>query len=185
MTRPDPEAILAALDPEQRAAAEALHGPVVVLAGAGTGKTRAITHRIAHGVATGEHDPRRCLAVTFTTRAAGQMRGRLAALGVEGVQARTFHAAALRQLRFFWPRVVGGAPPEILPTKARLVAAAASRERVGTDPAIVRDLAAEIEWAKSSQVVPDAYAAAAAAARRGEIGAISPAHVARDGAARR
>ena len=94
--------VLASLDPEQREVATALTGPVCVIAGAGTGKTRAITHRIAHGVLTGLYDPRRALAVTFTTRAAGEMRGRLQALGVDGVQARTFHSAALRQAR--WPR---------------------------------------------------------------------------------
>ena len=97
--------LLAALDPEQRQVAEALRGPVRVLAGAGTGKTRAITHRIAHGVATGVYAPTEVLAVTFTTRAAGEMRGRLRALGAGGVQARTFHSAALRQLRYFWPRI--------------------------------------------------------------------------------
>jgi len=136
------------LDDEQRAVAEALHGPVVVLAGAGTGKTRAITHRIAHGAATGEHDPRRTLAVTFTTRAAGEMRSRLRVLGVEGVQVRTFHSAALRQLRYFWPRVSGGEFPELLPSKARLVAEAASRCKLPTDTATIRDLAADLEWAK-------------------------------------
>ncbi|MFN8173104.1 MAG: ATP-dependent DNA helicase UvrD2 [Candidatus Nanopelagicales bacterium] len=136
------------LDDEQRAVAEALHGPVVVLAGAGTGKTRAITHRIAHGARTGAHDPRRTLAVTFTTRAAGEMRGRLRALGVDGVQVRTFHAAALRQLRYFWPRLSSGAFPELLPSKSRLVAEAASRCRLPTDTATVRDLASDLEWAK-------------------------------------
>ncbi len=139
---------LAGLDDEQRAVAEALNGPVVVIAGAGTGKTRAITHRIAHGVATGEHDPRRTLAVTFTTRAAGEMRSRLRELGVDGVQVRTFHSAALRQLRFFWPRVSGGSFPELLPSKARIVAEAASRCRLPTDSATVRDLASDLEWAK-------------------------------------
>ena len=136
------------LDDEQRAVAGALHGPVVVLAGAGTGKTRAITHRIAHGARTGAHDPRRTLAVTFTTRAAGEMRGRLRALGVDGVQVRTFHAAALRQLRYFWPRLSSGAFPELLPSKSRLVAEAASRCRLPTDTATVRDLASDLEWAK-------------------------------------
>ena len=96
--------LLAALDPEQREVATALRGPVRVLAGAGTGKTRAITHRIAYGVATGVYNPMEVLAVTFTTRAAGEMRGRLRMLGAQGVQARTFHSAALRQVRYFWPR---------------------------------------------------------------------------------
>jgi DNA helicase-2/ATP-dependent DNA helicase PcrA len=141
---------LAGLDDEQRAVAECLHGPVVVLAGAGSGKTRAITHRIAHGVRTGEHDPRRSMAVTFTTRAAGEMGARLAALGVAGVQVRTFHAAALRQLRHFWPRLAGGEFPDILPSKARLVAEAARRCGLDTNPATVRDLTSDIEWAKVS-----------------------------------
>jgi len=140
--------VLAGLDDEQRAVAEALDGPVVVLAGAGSGKTRAITHRIAHGIATGQHEARRSLAVTFTTRAAGEMRLRLRDLGVEGVQVRTFHAAALRQLRYFWPRLSGGEFPELLPSKARLVAEAASRCSLPTDTANVRDLAGDLEWAK-------------------------------------
>jgi DNA helicase-2/ATP-dependent DNA helicase PcrA len=167
-----PEAVLAALDPEQREVALALSGPVVVLAGAGTGKTRAITHRIAHGVLTGQHDPRRSLAVTFTARAAGEMRHRLAGLGVEGVQARTFHSAALRQLRYFWPRVVGGGVPEILPSKARVLAPVLRRGG-WNDPTLARDVAAEIEWAKSSQVVAGDYAAAAAAARREPPGSMT------------
>jgi len=91
--------ILDALDPEQRQVAASPSGPMCVLAGAGTGKTRAITHRIAYGVLSGAYQPQRVLAVTFTARAAGEMRTRLRELGVPGVQTRTFHAAALRQLR--------------------------------------------------------------------------------------
>ncbi len=161
--RPSP---LEGLDDEQRAVAEALHGPVVVLAGAGTGKTRAITHRIAHGAATGEHDPRRTLAVTFTTRAAGEMRSRLRVLGVDGVQVRTFHAAALRQLRYFWPRLSGGDFPDILPSKARLVAEAASRCKLPTDTATVRDLSADLEWAKVNFLTGAAIGERAAAVAR-------------------
>src|SRR3954451_20935626 len=97
-----PDDVLDALDPEQRRVAKAVDGAVCVLAGAGTGKTRAITHRIAYGVLTGVMQPNQTLAVTFTARAAGEMRGRLRELGVPGVQARTFHAAALRQLHYFW-----------------------------------------------------------------------------------
>ena len=104
-----------------------------VLAGAGTGKTRTITHRIAHSWSAARSTPRQVLAVTFTARAAGEMRGRLRALGVDGVQARTFHAAALRQLRYFWPRVVGGEPPNVAPSKAPLVGEAAARLRVRAD----------------------------------------------------
>jgi DNA helicase-2/ATP-dependent DNA helicase PcrA len=159
------DSVLEALDPEQREVALAVSGPVVVLAGAGTGKTRAITHRIAYAALTGQHDPRRSLAVTFTARAAGQMRHRLALLGVEGVQARTFHSASLRQLRYFWPRVVGGAVPEILPSKTRILTPVLRRAGF-TDPSLARDVAAEIEWAKASQFVASDYVAAATAARR-------------------
>lgn len=178
-TAADPvERVLAGLDPEQRAVAEALHGPVCVLAGAGTGKTRAITHRIAHGVLTGTYAPSQVLAVTFTTRAAGEMRGRLRALGAGGVAARTFHSAALRQARYFWPRVHGNDLPALVDSKLPLVAEAASRIRLGVDRTILRDLAAEIEWSKVSNVDPDSYAVAAARARRSVAG-VDPATVAR------
>jgi DNA helicase II / ATP-dependent DNA helicase PcrA len=172
-----PDDVLAALDPEQREVALALSGPVVVLAGAGTGKTRAITHRIAYAVLTGQHDPRRTLAVTFTARAAGEMRQRLAELGVEGVQARTFHSAALRQLRYFWPRVVGGPVPEILPSKAKIVGPVLRRAGF-TDSSLARDVASEIEWAKSSQIVASDYAAEAIAARREPPGSLTRDNVA-------
>ena len=112
------DAVLTALDPEQREVAATPTGPMCVLAGAGTGKTRAITHRIAYGVHSGAYVPQRVLAVTFTARAAGEMRTRLRGLGVTGVQARTFHAAALRQLHYFWPQAVGGPAPEVMPHKA-------------------------------------------------------------------
>jgi DNA helicase-2/ATP-dependent DNA helicase PcrA len=158
--------VLSALDPEQRDVATALSGPVCVIAGAGTGKTRAITHRIAHGVITGAYDPRRVLAVTFTTRAAGEMRTRLHALGAGGVQARTFHSAALRQARYFWPQVTGSDLPEIMKSKLQLVSTASTRCRVSTDRAVLRDLASEIEWAKVTNVLPSSYPAAAAQARR-------------------
>ncbi|MFD6178109.1 MULTISPECIES: ATP-dependent DNA helicase UvrD2 [unclassified Isoptericola] len=157
-----PDAILDALDPEQRDVALALAGPVCVLAGAGTGKTRAITHRIAYGVRSGAYKPTSVLAVTFTARAAGEMRTRLRDLGVAGVQARTFHAAALRQLGYFWPRVVGGAPPRILEHKAPAVAEAARRVGVSVDRVAVRDLSSEVEWAKVSLVTAEDYVKAAA-----------------------
>ena len=164
--RPDSEQVLDALDPEQREVALAVSGPVVVLAGAGTGKTRAITHRIAYAVLTGQHDPRRSLAVTFTARAAGEMRQRLAELGVEGVQARTFHSAALRQLRYFWPRSIGGQLWPVLEHKLRLVAIAARRANAGTDAATLRDLASEIEWSKATLAGPKDYLAAVAKHQR-------------------
>jgi DNA helicase II / ATP-dependent DNA helicase PcrA len=159
-------ALLDALDPEQRAVVEALHGPVCVLAGAGTGKTRAITYRIAHGVASGEYIPSQVLAVTFTQRAAGEMRGRLRQLGAGGVQARTFHSAALRQLQYFWPKAVGGPNPKLIDSKIPLVSEAVRRLRMNAERAELRDLAGEIEWAKSTQVVADDYAGAAAKAQR-------------------
>jgi DNA helicase II / ATP-dependent DNA helicase PcrA len=172
------DALLEALDPEQRAVATALHGPVVVMAGAGTGKTRAITHRIAYGVRTGTYDPARVLAVTFTQRAAGEMRGRLAQLGANGVQARTFHSAALRQAKWFWPKVFGGELPPIIDRKFPLLTEAASRCRVRVDTPALRDLAGEVEWAKVSNVRPDDYARVAPQSARA-LAAFDPATIAR------
>src|SRR6476619_856689 len=149
--------LLSSLDPEQREVATALRGPVRVLAGAGTGKTRAITHRIAYGVAAGVYNPTEVLAVTFTTRAAGEMRTRLRTMGAAAPQARTFHSAALRQVRYFWPKVYGGQPPELTASKIPVVAGAARRNRVEVSQAMLRDLASEIEWAKVSNVRPDDY----------------------------
>jgi DNA helicase-2/ATP-dependent DNA helicase PcrA len=154
--------LLEGLDPEQRAAVEAPRGPVCVLAGAGTGKTRTITHRIAYLVQRGHVSAGQVLAVTFTARAAGEMRTRLRALGVHGAQARTFHAAALRQLRYFWPRVVGGEQWQLIDrNKLRLVAQAANRAGLSTESDSLRDLAGEIEWAKASLVSPEDYPAEA------------------------
>jgi DNA helicase II / ATP-dependent DNA helicase PcrA len=183
MVAPAPDALVAdslldALDPEQRLVAEALRGPVQVLAGAGTGKTRAITHRIAHGVATGVYQPTEVLAVTFTTRAAGEMRTRLRDLGAPGVQARTFHAAALRQLRFFWPGVYGADLPVLTESKLAMVALAARKQRLNADQGLLRDLASEIEWAKVSNVRPDDYAEIAAGRGR-EVSGHDAATVAR------
>ncbi len=159
-------ALLSGLDPEQRQVAEALRGPVRVLAGAGTGKTRAITHRIAHGVLSGVYAPTEVLAVTFTTRAAGEMRGRLRGLGAGAVQARTFHAAALRQLRYFWPHVHGTELPTLTESKIPMIVQAARRLRLSTDQALLRDLASEVEWAKVSNVRPEDYPTIAVARNR-------------------
>jgi DNA helicase-2/ATP-dependent DNA helicase PcrA len=165
------EALLAGLDPEQRQVALAARGPVCVLAGAGTGKTRAITYRIAYAALSGTMDPAHVLALTFTVRAAGELRGRLRQLGVGQVRASTFHAAALRQLNYFWPRVVGGRPPQLIDSKAGLVREAAKRALVRLDgiPGALADTAAEIEWAKVIQVRPDGYPAAAAVAGRSAV----------------
>jgi DNA helicase-2/ATP-dependent DNA helicase PcrA len=152
------EDLLAELDDEQRVAAETLLGPVCLLAGAGTGKTRAITHRIAYGVATGAYAPSRVMALTFTSRAAAELRGRLRQLGAAGIAARTFHASALSQLGFFWPQVIGGTMPRLLESKGRLLGQAAESLRLRLDTAALRDLAAEIEWRKVSALTLDSYA---------------------------
>jgi len=154
------------LDPQQQAAVLAPRGPVCVLAGAGTGKTRTITRRIAHLVQHGHVAPGQVLAVTFTSRAAGEMRTRLRGLGIGGVQARTFHAAALRQLRYFWPQVVGESPWQLLDRKIALVGQAASRAGVSTGADRLRDLAGEIEWAKATLIAPEDYPAAAVRTHR-------------------
>ncbi len=168
MSSQAPVAALDDLDDEQREAVLAARGPVCVLAGAGTGKTRTITRRIAHLVAAGHVAASQVLAVTFTARAAGEMRGRLRALGNESgvptgaVQAVTFHAAARRQLQYFWPRLVGTTGWELLDSKFSVVAQAASRSGMHTSTDDVRDLAGEIEWAKASLITPEAYPAAVA-----------------------
>jgi DNA helicase II / ATP-dependent DNA helicase PcrA len=159
---PTPEELLAALDDEQRVVARTLLGPVSVLAGAGTGKTRAITHRIAHGVATGTYAPNQVLALTFTSRAAGELRARLRALGAGQIAARTFHAAALAQLSYFWPDTVGGGAPRIVESKGRMIAHAADTIALPVDTPVLRDLAAEIEWRKVQRLTVEEYEAAAA-----------------------
>jgi DNA helicase II / ATP-dependent DNA helicase PcrA len=141
------------LNPEQRRAAEAVRGPVCILAGAGSGKTTTITRRIAQQVAAGAFAPSQIMAVTFTDKAAGELKARLAALGVHGVRASTFHSAALRQLRHFAPEAVG----RILPTKALSL-----RQIANSLPAPFKfrpagDLATEIEWAKNRRIPPESY----------------------------
>jgi DNA helicase-2/ATP-dependent DNA helicase PcrA len=148
----DAERIFEGLNPEQRRAVEAVRGPVCILAGAGSGKTTTITRRIANQVATGTFEAREILAVTFTDKAATEMRGRLTSLGVEGVTARTFHSAALGQLRS-----LGGDPGKIFPSKAL-----ALRQIGNTLPAPYKfrpagDLATEVEWAKNRRLTPDTY----------------------------
>lgn len=156
------EEILAALDEEQRKVALATRGPVCVIAGAGTGKTRAITHRIAYASAIGVMDPQRVMAITFTARAAGEMRSRLRMLGFPGVNARTIHSAALKQLLYFWPTIFGGQSPELLTSKTPFINAAI--ERAGIKLPInsrdaLRDVATEIEWAKVNQLAPEDFLA--------------------------
>jgi ATP-dependent DNA helicase UvrD/PcrA len=147
--------LLDGLNAEQRRAAEAVTGPVCILAGAGSGKTTTITHRLAQQVASGAFAAAELMAVTFTDKAGGGLRGRLAALGAGRVRAGTFHAAALRQLRHFAPDRVG----EILPSKAVLL-----RQIGNSLPGAYRfrpaaDLASEVEWAKNRRIAPDRYLA--------------------------
>ena len=156
------EEILAALDDDQRAVALATRGPVCVIAGAGTGKTRAITHRIAYAAAIGTMDPSKVLALTFTARAAGEMRSRLRSLGVPTVAARTVHSAALKQLIYFWPTVFGGRTPDLMNSKTPFLTEAVNRADLTgeiriTSRETMRDIATEIEWAKVSQVAPIDY----------------------------
>lgn len=178
MAHPHPDEILLGLDQEQREVATSVGEPVVVIAGAGTGKTRAITHRIAYGALTGALDPKATLAVTFTTRAAGELRGRLATLGVHGVQARTFHSAALRQAQFFWPKAYGAALPQVTEGRFTVVAEAARRLGLPTDTSVIRDVSAEVSWAKVTNVEPESYAALARASGRSVAG-LEPEAVAR------
>jgi DNA helicase-2/ATP-dependent DNA helicase PcrA len=149
----DSERVLDGLNAEQRRAAELVRGPVCILAGAGTGKTTTITRRIANQVATGVFEPGQILAVTFTDKAAGEMRNRLRALGADGVQARTFHSAALAQLRYFAPSAVG----RILPSKAMTLRHIANSLPVPYKFRPAGDLATEIEWARNRRIAPASY----------------------------
>ncbi|MFM6971301.1 MAG: ATP-dependent helicase [Rhodoluna sp.] len=152
------ETLLENLDPEQRLAAETLVGPTCILAGAGTGKTRTVTHRIAYGIAKGVFAANRVLALTYTNRAAGELRARLRQLGVGSVSVKTFHAAALSQLEFFWPQFAGVPAPTVIESKARLISQVAESSKLRLDASAIRDLAAEIEWRKYSMLSLDEYA---------------------------
>ncbi|HEX7950532.1 MAG TPA: ATP-dependent DNA helicase UvrD2 [Candidatus Limnocylindrales bacterium] len=157
------ESLLADLDPAQREAVTITSGPLCILAGAGSGKTRVISRRVAYALACGVVRPRDVLVVTFTDKTASEMRARLATLGHPGVTAATFHAAALRQLRHFWPRVRGGEAPQVVESKVPLLAPLAAGLPGGYRYLAVRDLAAEIEWAKARRIGPTDYATAATA----------------------
>ena len=175
----DTEDLLSGLNDPQREAVTHGEGPLLILAGAGSGKTRVLTHRIAYLVAAGHVAPGQVLAVTFTQRAAGEMRARLRGLdneagaGTGAIQAMTFHAAARRQLHYFWPRVVGDTGWELLDSKFGVVAQAANRAAIQVSTDDVRDLAGEIEWAKSSLISPEGYAAAVALSGDGKTLAVA------------
>lgn len=167
------EALLENLDPEQRLAAESLVGPTCILAGAGTGKTRTVTHRIAYGISKGYYSANRVLALTYTNRAAGELRSRLRQLGVGAVSVKTFHAAALAQLEFFWPQFSGVPAPAVLQSKARLIAEVADAAKIRLDAGALRDFAAEIEWRKYSMLSMSEYAALVKS--RPKVAGLSPA----------
>lgn len=154
-------ALLDALDEEQRAVATHFETPVIVLAGAGTGKTRAMTHRIAYGIATEVFPPNHVLALTFTAKAAGEMRSRLRTLGVPAVQARTFHSAALRQLRFFWNRFAEGDFPRIIENKTGIIGSVMQSLGLETSRELNRDVAAEVEFAAAGLLGVEDYASRA------------------------
>ncbi len=162
------EEILHGLDPEQQEAVKAIRGPVSIIAGAGTGKTRVITHRIAYAIEAGVTDQSKTLALTFTARAAGEMRARLRALGVPNVSARTFHSAALKQLMYFWPYSFGGAFPKLLTSKAGFMSEAMGRSDTFLAPGAttLREISSEIEWAKAGEYGADLYVDAAITAGR-------------------
>ena len=167
MPRLEPERLLDDLDPEQRAAVLATSGPVAILAGAGTGKTRVISRRTAYAIGTEVVPPDQVLVVTFTDKAAGEMVSRLRGLGLPGVTARTFHAHALSMLRHFWPSRHEGQPlPDLLDSKLpiliRLVRQLPGHYRFTPS----KDIADEIEWAKARRIAPRAYEAAGRAAGR-------------------
>jgi len=151
------EDILNALDEEQREAAQSLLGPTVILAGAGTGKTRTITHRIAYGILRGDFSENRVMALAYTNRAAGELRARLRSLGVHAVNAKTFHAAALSQLEYFWRDFFGVEAPRVLESKSRAIGTAAETLKIRLDANTIRDVASEIEWRKYSMLSMEQY----------------------------
>jgi DNA helicase-2/ATP-dependent DNA helicase PcrA len=152
------ESLLEGLDPQQRFAAESLLGPVRIIASAGSGKTKTISHRIAYGVASGVYDPDKVLALSYTSRSAAELRSRINSLGVPAVQVRTIHAAALAQLRYFWPQLTGVNSPKVLSSKKELLLEVLKNLKIDSSQSVIRELAAEIEWWKYSLSSPEKYA---------------------------
>ena len=155
-------------DEDQRTVVTAIRGPVCVIAGAGTGKTRTITHRLAYAIGAGVTDASKTLSLTFTAKAAGEMRVRLRNLGINNATARTFHSAALRQLGFFWGSSFGGQFPRLLTSKSSALIDAIARTDVKIAPQQnnLRDISGEIEWAKVNEIAPDQYMESALKAGR-------------------
>ncbi len=170
------EEILDGLDESQRAAATAVNGPVRIIAGAGAGKTRTITRRIAYACTTKQWDPKRTLAVTFSVKAAAEMRNRLSMLDVASdVKAMTFHSAALHQLRRIWPDVCEGPMPFVTNNQRELVERALRRVTTfQVDDDTIRNLQSEINWCKISLIAPSDYARVCAATHRQPPSGLEP-----------
>ena len=162
------EDLLKGLDEDQQAVVKAIRGPVCVIAGAGTGKTRTITHRLAYAIGAGVTDASKTLSLTFTAKAAGEMRVRLRNLGINNATARTFHSAALRQLTYFWGESFGGQFPKLLTSKSSALIEAIARTdiRIAPQGNNLRDISGEIEWAKVNEIAPDQYVEGALKAGR-------------------
>ncbi|HEX7491957.1 MAG TPA: ATP-dependent DNA helicase UvrD2 [Candidatus Limnocylindrales bacterium] len=155
---PPPDRLLEDLNPAQRQAVTVTSGPLAIIAGAGSGKTRVISRRAAYAIETGAAATDQILLVTFTEKAAGEMVERMVALGHRGVMARTFHAAALAQLRHFWPSRHDGAPlPSILDSKLRLLVPLVGRLPGGYKFQPSKDIADTIEWAKVRRIKPERW----------------------------
>ncbi len=159
MPSDEAEKVLLALDSQQRQAARELLGPVAVLAGAGSGKTRTITHRIAYGVKSGVYDPERVLALTYTKKAAAEMKQRLAELAISGVKTKTFHSVALEQLQRIWPNTIGGRTPELIMNTRHITAEAALNSGVNLSELEISALDAEIKWRKTMMLGYSGYQA--------------------------
>ncbi|MBW3555633.1 MAG: UvrD-helicase domain-containing protein [Actinobacteria bacterium] len=161
-----PSQVTKGLNPSQHEAVTTDAAPVCILAGAGSGKTRVLTRRIAYRVLTGTADAPHVLALTFTRKAAGELRSRLASLGVrDQVVAGTFHSVAYAQLRRRWADR-GERPPALLDRKVRLIAPLLGRQRPASAAVQPADVAGEIEWAKARMISPRDYERKAAAAGR-------------------
>jgi ATP-dependent DNA helicase UvrD/PcrA len=159
---PESDALLDGLTPDQRDAVTTSANPLCIIAGAGSGKTRVLTRRIAWHSTVGGIDPRRVLALTFTRRAASELRKRTWHLGLrEEVAAGTFHSAALATLRRFWDHT-GRSHPTLLDRRISFLA----KRHPKLDRSAVADLDAEIGWARARLITPENYGDAAAAARR-------------------
>ena len=153
----NPSEILAQLDDAQQAAVTNLKGPLAIIAGAGSGKTRTISHRIAYGIATGEYAESRVLALTYTNRAAAELRSRLRLLGAPLVQVRTFHAAALAQLQFFWPQLTESMAPKLVTQKASMVNEVLDGMSIRVSEQERLALQAEIEFLRYAMLDVDSY----------------------------